>query len=106
MKVLSYSLVRQEHKHGSRHESDTSASACTRGPTCQGIRPTNLFNKEQHAGLWVISLSYYKHVVASSVAPLTTTNPIPWSGGLPPERAIDLGFVRIKGATEDATTCL
>ncbi|GFH25925.1 putative import inner membrane translocase subunit TIM14, partial [Haematococcus lacustris] len=29
-----------------------------------------------------------------------------WSGGLPPERAIDLGFVFIKGATEDATTCL
>ncbi|GFH06269.1 hypothetical protein HaLaN_00873, partial [Haematococcus lacustris] len=27
-----------------------------------------------------------------------------WSGGLPQERAIDLGFVLIKGATEDATT--
>ncbi|GFH14671.1 hypothetical protein HaLaN_10773 [Haematococcus lacustris] len=26
-----------------------------------------------------------------------------WSGGLPPERAIDLGFVFIKGATEDAS---
>ncbi|GFH15286.1 hypothetical protein HaLaN_11485 [Haematococcus lacustris] len=37
----------------------------------------NLFNKEQHVGLWVISLSYYKHVVASSVAPLMTANPTP-----------------------------
>ncbi|GFH15965.1 hypothetical protein HaLaN_12301 [Haematococcus lacustris] len=37
----------------------------------------NLFNKEQHVSLWVISLSYSKHVEATSVAPLMTTNPTP-----------------------------
>ncbi|GFH21768.1 uncharacterized protein HaLaN_19133, partial [Haematococcus lacustris] len=56
---------------------------------CEAIekRQQNSFNKEQHVGLWVISLSYYKQVVASSVAPLMNTNPksMARSGGKPPD---------------------
>ncbi|GFH30875.1 hypothetical protein HaLaN_29804 [Haematococcus lacustris] len=36
----------------------------------------NSFNKEQHVGLWVISLRY-NHIEASSVAPLMTAKPTP-----------------------------
>ncbi|GFH06200.1 glyco_transf_28 domain-containing protein [Haematococcus lacustris] len=59
------------------------------GTTATGLMAgqQNSFNKEQHVDLWIISLSYYKHAVASSVAPLMTTNPTPMARawGKPPD---------------------
>ncbi|GFH26699.1 hypothetical protein HaLaN_24889 [Haematococcus lacustris] len=60
--------------------------SCTKLASLFAVKQ-NLFNKEQHARLWVISLSYSKQVVATSVAPLMTTNPTPvalFPGANPP----------------------